>query len=288
MEEFAVSHLTTLVTSQERLEEFLLTANEHLLLAFDVEGVCLSRTGQATLIAIGIHDRERVRVFLFDLLDETTEFFTKQMSILKCYLEDASVIKIVHDCRQDSDSLNEFFNIRVAGVFDTSIYNMLITGSAARDNLNHTLANYGCEINRGRNKPQNFYLENPTYWGSRPLSADQMTCASADVSSLFELREKLLHNLPPGSIEVMQKASENALDEYRSLRYLEDVVVPKEKMGRVIGVGGSGIEKIRSSTGAIVSTCGGGFRIMAKDKCSIENAKKMITTKLCVQKYIRK
>lgn len=270
-------HSTLLVSNHVELDEFMACSEGHKLLAIDVEGVRISRTGEATLAVVGVQTTIRVEVYLFDLLDETAEHYLRQMSALKSVLEDPSITKIMHDCRQKSDAMNELFGFKIAGVFDTSVCNMFLTGSAGRDSLNNSLSFYGCETNRAREKPNAFHAENGVIWGNRPLTREQILCASSDVSSLFDLHRKMSAFIPPDRKAEIQLASEKALDEFRSLRWLEDVQIAQERMGRVIGIGGSGIESIRSLSGATINNCfGGGFRIMAKDKMGITIAKKMI------------
>jgi ribonuclease D len=155
-------HQTTLVSSHHDLDDFVSATEDQKFLTLDAEGVFLSRTGKATLVTVGVNDGARVRVFLFYLIDEIAEYSARLRSILKEILEDASTIKIIHDCRQDSDSLNEFFGIKLAGVFDTSIYHMIVNNTESRENLNNTLATYGCDINPHR-KPRDFYNLHPTY-----------------------------------------------------------------------------------------------------------------------------
>jgi ribonuclease D len=282
----AANHVTTtLVSSHQSLDEFMSASEGQHLLTFDVEGVRLSRTGEATLAVFGVYNGLRVEVYIFDLLDETVDHFVRQMDALKNILEDPTVIKIIHDCRQESDVLNELFGIKLAGVFDTSVYGMIVSGSNSRDFLNTALGFHGCEVNRLREKPNIFFVENPVHWGYRPLTDDQIACASADVSSLFDLRKKLLSFCSMEMKAETQILSEKALDEFRSLRFLEDVDVPADRMGRVIGTGGCGIEKIRATSGATVNNCSaGGFRIMAKDKAGILIAKKMIVGKTSLPK----
>lgn len=221
----AVGYETTLVSSYEELASFVRAIDGKTSLSFDLEGVRLSRTGTATLAAVGVNGGLRVHVFLFDLISHAAEYYSQQMSVLKSILEDAAIIKIIHDCRQDSDSLNEFFEIRLRGVFDSSVYNMMINQTADRTNLNRTLESYSCQINAGRTQPHNFYIQNPTYWADRPLTEEKIAYAAADVSSLFELHEKMLSRVIPERTEEMRAASESALDFFRSLRHLKDIQV---------------------------------------------------------------
>lgn len=276
------SHETTLVTTLEDLNEFELAIEGKEFLVIDAEGVDLSRTGRPTLFAVGVSNGVTVHVFLFDLLEKIDEtFFEREISTLKTVLEDASVTKIIHDCRQDSDALNEFHQITLRGVFDTSVYNMQLLHTSSRDNLNNTLAHYHCTINPGR-KDRDFYINNPNYWANRPLTADQITCAAADISSLFDLREKMLVPLALLSTEriaAIKALSEKALDEFRSMRFHDVVAVPKYQLGRVIGTRGSVIAAIQTRTGAMISKNLTGFKVLGKDQATVDLAKRTILDK---------
>lgn len=274
-----MEHEIVLVKSREDLDRFVSLVDGQTSVTFDVEGIRLSRTGAPTLATIGVQADGVVVVFLFDLFVKEWDFYDDQIVILKNVLQDLSVIKIIHDCRNDSDALNEFCKITLRGIMDTSVYDMFIRGSTIRQSLNNTLKSYGCDVNNLRNKPKDFYVNNPRYWANRPLTEEQIECASADVSFLFQLREKILSRLTL-SHEVVQAASELSAGEFRSLRHLVDIDVPTEYMGLVFGKNRAGIEKIRTETGALVNDYGTGFRILAKDYRTAQAAKTLIMEKL--------
>jgi DNA polymerase I-like protein with 3'-5' exonuclease and polymerase domains len=128
--------VTTLVSGHADLDEFVASIEGETIVAFDAEGVNLSRTGKATLCMIRINGEDNIHVFLFDVSDDAAEYQHRQISTLKGLLEDSTITKIIHDCRQDSDSLNEFFHTRMVKVFDTSVNNLQIKDTTKRDNLN--------------------------------------------------------------------------------------------------------------------------------------------------------
>ena len=47
---------------------------------------------------------------------------------LKIILEDQNILKIIHDCRMDSDALYHHFDIKLANVHDTSAWHEKISG----------------------------------------------------------------------------------------------------------------------------------------------------------------
>ena len=270
-----MGHETILVQSREDLDRFASIIDGQTIVTFDVEGIRLSRTGAPTLATFGVQADGVVIVFVFDLFVSSVDYFNDQIAIIKNILQDLSIIKIIHDCRNDSDALNEFFQITLRGIMDTSVYDMLIRKEKFRQNLNNTLKSYDCDVNDLRNKPKDFYVNNPTYWAERPLTEEQIKCASADVSFLFQLRERILSRLPQNH-DIIRAASERAADEFRSMRCLIDIDVPEEKMGSVFGKNRAVIKKIQKETGALVNGYGTGFRVLAKDDRSAEAAKKMI------------
>ena len=273
-----LTHKTTVVRDNLDLDRFEAAIEGKNLVTFDAEGVNLSRIGEATVLSIGVLNEDHVQVFIFDILGkDDADFYAREISIIKKLLEDPSVIKIIHDCREDSDALNTFLKISLAGVFDTSIYNMEIR--ATRDNLNNTLSHYGCEINDIRNKPKDFYELHPTYWANRPLTEEQIEWASGDVASLFKLRERLLEAVPPGKLEVIQQASEDAVSDLRSMDYHTVVKVAKSSMGKVIGKKGCNIQIIQVQSGASLSNCPGGFLVIARCKATLKKAKDLIEKK---------
>ena len=277
--------VTTLVSGHAELDEFVAAIEGKTILAFDAEGVNLSRTGKATLCTVGINGEDNVHVFLFDMLDDAAEYRGRLISTLKSFLEDVAVTKIIHDCRQDSDSLNELHEIRLVNVFDTSVYNSKIKETTKRDNLNNTLTAYGCPNNSERH-PREFYDSHPNYWLERPLTEKQITAAAQDVAFLFLLHESILQRMLDMDMSSrtkteIQDASENAISEFRDKRYTALVEVPKSKFGLVIGRGGSTISMIEAVSGALVSCKNDqGFNILAASQANLDSAKELIKDKI--------
>jgi exonuclease 3'-5' domain-containing protein 1 len=96
------------------------SSDERVVISFDCEGVNLGVKGQLTVIEIGT---VRGEAFIFDLQQ------CPQMVIdggLKELLEDDNVIKIIHDCRNDSYNLYAQYNILLRNVFDTQVSGEII------------------------------------------------------------------------------------------------------------------------------------------------------------------
>lgn len=89
--------------------------DERVVISFDSKGVNLGVKGQLTLIEIGT---VRGEAFIFDLQQ------CPHMMIdggIKMLLEDENIIKIIHDCRNDSHNLYTQYDILLRNVFDTQV-----------------------------------------------------------------------------------------------------------------------------------------------------------------------
>ncbi|RHY24150.1 hypothetical protein DYB32_009107 [Aphanomyces invadans] len=82
------------------------------IVGLDCEGVALGRTGMICLVSLSVGSR----VFLFDILASPS-----LMQVLKPLLECPSTLKVMHDCRKDSDALFHQFGIVLTNVFDTQV-----------------------------------------------------------------------------------------------------------------------------------------------------------------------
>lgn len=88
---------------------------EQIVISFDCEGINLGAKGHLTLIEIGT---TRGEAFIFDLLS------CPEMVLdggLKTLLESENVIKVIHDCRNDSINLYTQYDILLRNVFDTQV-----------------------------------------------------------------------------------------------------------------------------------------------------------------------
>lgn len=90
-------------------------SDERVVISFDCEGVNLGIKGQLTIIEIGT---VRGEAFIFDLQQCPAMVIDGG---LKQLLEDDNVIKIIHDCRNDSYNLYAQYNILLKNVFDTQV-----------------------------------------------------------------------------------------------------------------------------------------------------------------------
>lgn len=94
-------------------------ADECVIISFDCEGVNLGVKGQLTVIEIAT---TRGEAFIFDL-QQCPQLVAD--GGLKNILEDDNIIKIIHDCRNDSFNLYSQYNVLMRNVFDTQVSEIL-------------------------------------------------------------------------------------------------------------------------------------------------------------------
>ena len=111
-----------LVDNKERMNKCIELINEsvrkHPLLALDCEGERLSRKGKLYLISVAT----RTRAYLIDVKVLKTMPFEKG---LRDILEDANVKKLMFDCREDSDALYHQFQVKLDGVLDMQLLEVI-------------------------------------------------------------------------------------------------------------------------------------------------------------------
>lgn len=89
--------------------------SDHQIVSVDCEGINLGVKGEMTLIEIGTTSGE---AFIFDVL--TCPAIMTDGG-LKSLLESEKVIKVIHDCRNDSVNLFNQFKVLLRNVFDTQV-----------------------------------------------------------------------------------------------------------------------------------------------------------------------
>ncbi|XP_023289382.1 uncharacterized protein LOC105704283 [Orussus abietinus] len=155
-------------------------------ISFDCEGINLGFKGQLTLVQIGTMQG---CAYVFDLLTCPN---LMQAGGLQSLLESEDVIKVVHDCRNDSVNLFTQFGITLTNVFDTQAVHAVLqfqeTGKPVYKvknvNLNALCELYNAPCNPLKEQLKNIYRRDQRYWARRPLTRDMLIYASCDVLSL--------------------------------------------------------------------------------------------------------
>lgn len=225
-------------------------------IAFDCEGVDLSRIGSLEIVSLCFEDPSLSDVtYLVDLGKKTgsSRFRTERVEVLKELFECKEVVKIIHDCRQDCDALFHLLGIEVYNVHDTSFYHIVVSGKAANASLNDTLVYYGVPTNPIRNT--SVYSSNPAFWATRPMTPQMKKWASSDVDKLLVLANKQKAILVSRSRAQLQKAvnlSNSATTSLVRLK-LERGLQCKIPMGAFIGKKGSNLKRVEQRTGTRIT-----------------------------------
>ncbi|RZF32426.1 hypothetical protein LSTR_LSTR001890 [Laodelphax striatellus] len=156
------------------------------IVSFDCEGINLGTKGQLTLFQVGTM---RGQAYIFDLITSPLLVTTGG---LKKLLEAENVVKVIHDCRNDSYNLYQQFGITLRNVFDTqaayAVIQLQQTGQPvykAKNVVLNTLCElYKAPVNPLKEQLKNIYRKDQRYWSRRPLSREMMIYASADILSL--------------------------------------------------------------------------------------------------------
>jgi hypothetical protein len=221
----------------EGLRRSIAAAHEAGAVGLDCEGVDLGAFGQLTLVQIATPDGG---CSLFDMIDKPG---APVMEMLKGVLESPSIVKIIHDCKADSEALSAECGIKLLNVHDTMAWQEVLSGT--RMNLNNTLTRHGIETNGARDG--NVYKANQAFWADRPLTAKMIAWASADVAALFKLRDGQSAGASPSQTARCEAESAKNLARFRDAQRAK-VPIHTTQVGAVIGRGGSNIRTLEAIT----------------------------------------
>ncbi|KAG8178588.1 hypothetical protein JTE90_021008 [Oedothorax gibbosus] len=178
------------------------------IVAFDGEGVNLGPSGPITLLQFATLEEN---IYLFDL--QSCPQLIEEGG-LKGVLESSEVLKVSHDCRNDSGALYHQFGVILSNIFDTQAAHAVLQQQDAGKpvykvkniSLNTLCSTYGGPVNPRKDQMKSLYRRDQKFWSRRPLTDDMIFHAAFDV---FCLLPSVYHNikslLQPDSTPVLQE-----------------------------------------------------------------------------------
>ena len=227
-------------------------------------------TGQCSLVQMAIPLGDNAQCFLFDVLDKSKQ--DPMICFLRDILESDSVLKIIHDCRMDSDALHHLLDIKLANVHDTSCWHGQLTGNSDV-NLNDLLRGNGLKPNIVRDT--GIYESNPRFWATRPLTERMITWAAGDVDLMFKVHALQVAKASSAVTKKYIQISNEFLDMARSAEIGWFKV--RVNVGRFIGSRGCNLRALQRSTNTLIYSRGkrssAQFMVFYKDEASFKRVK---------------
>ncbi len=229
--------------TSEAFTQCVLELKRAKVIAYDCEGVRLSRTGKITLLQIAIPKK----IFLIDVMTiGGKEVFTD--GGLKDIIESEEILKLAYDVRMDSDALFHQHDVVLKNVLDLQLLDIAIRRAAGgivehlpslSKTVSRRLTNAEilvCEDLKKRVKNMYTSVEDGDLWARRPLIDDARRYAALDAWLLMKLDQAMRPNgttaphLFPGFDEKWNErvlnASRKRIDEYK------DKEIPIEQGGK--------------------------------------------------------
>ena len=201
------------------------------LLAVDCEGVSLSRKGELTIITVATEEK----VYIFDVIKLGQAVFSSGLGEI---LEDKSRKKLMFDCRQDSDALWHQFNVKLTGVLDLQLLDIIHRRettatrrfskkykrrSQRTDEVENINGFRRCiekhvhdeDFIKMKDRGSRLLKRDEEVWKKRPLPEDLIQYCIVDTMAMFKLYDKM-KDINGGEEARLRVASERYADYYRS------------------------------------------------------------------------
>jgi len=161
---------------------------------------------------------------------------------LRYLLESTKIVKVMHDCRRDSEALYFQYGVTLHGVWDSQIaYSVLSQLKGYKTpypiGLNTLLKACSCEENKFKDMVKSAMSAMKNFWEVRPLSRMMIDYAAGDVSNLLRVYSMLNNELQSTG----QTYDFNRIIEDYSIEYLEMNVSDKPEPDKAISNGLYGI-----------------------------------------------
>jgi len=173
-------------------------------IAVDCEGVRMSRTGPVTVLQCGTRDR----LYLLDVQSLGKACFgDRGAGGVRDVLESKDApIKLMFDCRMDSDALFHQFDVRLENVMDAQVLDVAtrrslgkmidrVSGIAKCTGTYLTSVETAVAADLKVRVKQLYAAEESTLWAERPMTDDVRRYAALDVWLLIKLYEKMMFDL---------------------------------------------------------------------------------------------
>lgn len=183
----------------------------HNIVSFDCEGINLGLKGVLTLCQIATMTGE---AYIFDIL--TCPGMVAEGGLTDL-LESESVVKVIHDCRNDSVNLYNQFGITLKNVFDTQAAHAVLqlqqlnvpVYKVKNLSLNALCELYNAPMNPMKEQLKNVYRRDQRYWARRPLTKDMILYSASDVLSLINpaIYTYISSNIKPENQQLFEELS---------------------------------------------------------------------------------
>ena len=196
--------------------------------AVDCEGVMMSRTGPITVLQCAT----REVIFLIDVQSlGSSAFGARGSGGIRDVLESPDVLKLMFDCRMDSDALFHQFDVRLENVLDVQLLDVAARRALGKliDRVPGIAKCTGTHLSGAETAVADdlkvrvkklYSVEESTLWATRPFTDDVRRYAALDVWLLIRLHSKMIFDLRDDTDDWITrtfKASAKRVLEFREL-----------------------------------------------------------------------
>jgi hypothetical protein len=196
-------------------------AASHTVIGLDCEAAGMRRSGELCLVQVSASSIASHpiagKVYLFDVTVAAESDGAGGESLfaagLRALLENDRIVKVIHDCRLDSDILQHRHRTTLVRCFDTQIAHSVIRqGDGSRAplpaGLNNVLRQYaGGATNTFKDGAREAMRADERYWARRPMDATMIGYAAEDVSYLPYVYRQMRAIMSPGQLKLTAKFS---------------------------------------------------------------------------------